>query len=384
MKIIADHFLEIIGALIGLGGAVATILAAYKTEDNNFLVIFVAVLAAEFIVALISIIHMYSKYSFEKRFNILSKEKSELDHLYAETSSRIAELEREKGDIAKELKEESEKQLAVFLQNLKNASKLNNDLCNRVPEISEKAYHVLESMLEGAESGAIKKSKIKEEIQRSVKEFSEGLFDIFKRYCRNFLEATLAMISAYLSIQGKNVKLAATIKLFDKPLCGETKPEDIVVYTAFRDKATYDEHLREIGESKYSIAGNIDFHICLTKDQYIINNAKKNSDQYTNEHKDFDAYYNCAVVVPIKIKESGSTFKFLGYLCCDCLNTEEKIEVFDKYTAQILYAMAQLFGTFLDTMNSNWCDRVGDYTDYPKTFNELVYQITFNGHAGGI
>lgn len=39
-------------------------------------------------------------------------------------------------------KKEAQKRVSTIISNLKNASKLNNELCNRIPAIGEKSYRV--------------------------------------------------------------------------------------------------------------------------------------------------------------------------------------------------------------------------------------------------
>ena len=72
----------------------------------------------------------------------------------------------------------------------------------------------------------------------------------------------------------------------------------------------------------------------------------------------------------------------LGYLCCDCMNKTPGVEVFDKEVAQILFSMAQLYGNFLETLNSNWIDRAADVKELPQSFLNLVYNNTFVGTNG--
>ena len=56
------------------------------------------------------------------------------------------------------------KYFATVIVNIKNASKLNNELCNRIPEINEKAYHLLEAL---QNNDIIDINTIKSELQNS-------------------------------------------------------------------------------------------------------------------------------------------------------------------------------------------------------------------------
>ena len=88
---------------------------------------------------------------------------------------------------------------------------------------------------------------------------------------------------------------------------------------------------------------------------------------------DFDTYYNCAIVVAIKSKLADGSYKFLGYLCCDCLNKNAGIEIFDMQSAQILFALAQQYATFLETLAVNWESRVEEINDISQEFLQMIY-----------
>ena len=186
-----------------------------------------------------------------------------------------------------------------------------------------------------------------------------------------------------MSAKGYSMRVSATIKLFNRPyLSDEDNRKEIIVYTAFRDKRTYEKKQREIGEEPYTIDGNVDFVHCLKKDHFIINNAKKDSDNYMNEHTDFDRYYNCAIVVAIRTKLLGNRFKHFGYLCCDCLSQQDAEEIFDTRSANFLFAIAKQYATYFDTLDANWNDRmkeIADFNDLPRTFSKLVFDNTFVG-----
>jgi hypothetical protein len=67
-------------------------------------------------------------------------------------------------------------------------------------------------------------------------------------------------------------------------------------------------------------------------------------------------------------------------MCCDYLNAPESCdEVFDVQSAYYLFAMAQLFATYFDALESNWMERMEAVNGLPKTFQELVYQKTYRG-----
>ncbi len=112
----------------------------------------------------------------------------------------------------------------------------------------------------------------------------------------------------------------------------------------------------------------------------LIMNAKKGDENYLNEHEDFDSYYNSAIVVPIRIKQPNNSMNYYGYLCCDCLNTDKNIHIFDEGSADLLFSVAQLYSMFLETLNSNWHERYND-EDNPHFIN-LIYKYTYKGKRG--
>ena len=348
---VKEHFFEIVSCLVGAIGAIATVIAGYATVPNGYLTVFISILAVDIIVVFIGVWNLVIKYSYEREKSDFEDKIKALENTLTEERLKCEEIEKKYSQMKKDEceraeieKKEAQKRVSTIISNLKNASKLNNELCNRIPAIGEKSYRVLETL---QDSGIENDEVLKGEIIHSYQDFSISLFDLYKRYSTNLLLHVVSMVEAYLELQGHRYRVSATVKLFDRPFCQKDNDRSsIVVYTAFRDKRTYDEHEREIGQVPYSIDGNVDFSLCLQKDQFIINNARKDSENYLNEHKDFDAYYNCAVVVAIRIKQADNTYKFLGYLCCDCMNKTPGVEVFDKEVAQILFSMAQLYGNF--------------------------------------
>lgn len=239
--------------------------------------------------------------------------------------------------------------------------------------------------MEIVKNGEIKsKERIKEEMIQAYMQFAGGLLDLYRRYSKNMLNHLVKIEEAYLSAKGYNsLPVSATVKFYDRSFCPQKdERKGIHVYTAFRDSRTYDKHEREIGEKLYTIDGNADFVRCLQKEHFLINNAVRNSDSYMNEHTDFDAYYNCTIVVPIRAKLPDGSFKHFGYLCCDCLNSESKCEIFDKPATQYLFAVAQQYATFLDTLDANWIDRTKEISELPETILHMIYQKTYIGESG--
>ena len=370
MKNLKKIFAEMLSWIIGIIGIISTIVCTIATGDGDFAIIYVVVVALETVLTIIAIWHIRIKHDYEAKYQQLTDELANKDRqitdLVASNHAQKAELVDKYG-----------KTLATIISTTKNASKLNNDLCNRIPEINAKSYSLLEAL---QKSGITDQALMQEEIAKSYEDLANALFDLFKRYSSNLLSYAVTMVEAYLTANDCDLPVSATIKLFDKPLMSKDDRSAITVYTAFRDKRTYDEHEREIGQEPYTIEGNIDFGCCLIRDHFIINNAKKDSGSYLNEHVDFDKYYNCAVVVPIRIKQANSTYKYLGFLCCDCLNQgNSSAEIFGKEVAQMLFAMAQIYGTFLETLDSNWLDRTKGINGLPTSILALIYGQTYTG-----
>lgn len=369
-------FSDVMGWIIGCAGVVATIVSAFLIEKDGFYTIFIGLLLLELLTIVIWALGLIDKY---KRKNEVDELHNKAEELKMQVKKLQGDVCVQKGEIIKQ-RNEMMQRIADISINIKNASKLNNEFCTRIPGITEKSYHLLEVF---SEHKLENDPRIKKELSLSYKEFEEGLLDVYKRYSSNLLNYLVKLEEAYLLVKGYNMQVSATIKLFNRPYFsdGDSRKE-IHVYTAFRDKYTYEKKQREIGEELYTIDGNVDFVHCLKKDHFIINNAKKDSDNYMNEHTDFDRYYNCAIVVAIRTKLPGNRFKHFGYLCCDCLSQQDEEEIFDTQSANLLFAIAKQYATYLDTLDANWYDRMKEIAfsnDLPKTFLELIYGNTFMG-----
>lgn len=360
--------------IIGAVGVFATLITAFCIDIDGFATAFVAILVTELLLVFIWWWNLWDekrkngeivnlKEQVEQLKNKVSEQKSELESVQFEESKRREEISRDEGIIA---------------VNIKNASKLYNEFCAIIPGITDETYHLLQTL---QNSGIQNQEILSREIEHSHVELAIKMFAAYKRYSVNLLTYLVSVEEAHIRMRGFRNTVSATIKLFNKPYYSNRNGRsNIIVYTAFRDKATYDRHEREIGVEPYTIDGNADFVRCLRKDHFIINNAKRGSDDYLNEHIDFDAYYNCAIVVPIRIKQPDNTHIYLGYLCCDCLNDSgENLEIFEVQAANYLFSMAQLYASYIEAMESNWSERLGDIGKPSSTFLELVYKRTFKG-----
>lgn len=367
-----EHFWDIISCIVGMLGLIAALISTWVTDTSGLGYLYFIILATETMLVGIGIWNYKIKCSYENKRRELEKKLECMQNDFEQYKQKV---DIEKKQISREY-DEKNKNISVIVTNIKNASKLNSELCNKIPQITEKSYHLLETLLS---SKVENDNIIRSEIEKSYQEFAVGLYDLYNRYSSHLLNYIIVMLETYLRYKGISQELSSTIKLFNKPLFRDKPLEDIVVYTAFRDKKTYDKNEREIGTESYTIKGNVDFVRCLQKDHYIMNNEKKDSESYFNEHIDFDAYYNCAVVVPLRIKQVDNSYKFLGYLCCDCLNSQESIDIFDKEMAQLLFSMAQQYAMFLETIDSNWLDRIMDGQANPQSFLGLIFDRTYSG-----
>lgn len=125
-KFIKERWDDIINWTIGGAGIVATVVAANSTEENGFSFLYIALLAMQSILVCFGIYTVKFKNSHE----------SEKEKLTAELTENRQKLEDVV--IVHELEMETNKKyVSTIISNLKNMSKLNNDLCNRIPAISK-------------------------------------------------------------------------------------------------------------------------------------------------------------------------------------------------------------------------------------------------------
>ena len=372
------------GCFCTLIGAVATIYSAFRIDGEHFFFLFVYCIVLELIVIGLVAWALKEKFGHKMREATLQDEIKKYEDTIQDTINNYDKIFKEKNKNLEKEKKQIEKQLSAISVAIKNNSIHNNELLVKVPSEGDKSYK---------NSTFITSSDLSDEEKRmqlidDANHYANELFEIYKRYCASMLGEITKLETAYVGIRGYDLKIATTIKLFDKPFIhGVDLPNTIQIYTAFRDKETYEikddegSPKREIGERAYTIEGNNDFYDCLLKEQFVINNAPANK-HYRNEHKDYYNEYNCAVVVPIRIKRADGKRKFLGYLCCDCLNDkyEADAEIFDNGAAQFLFTFAQNFATFLETLDTNWLDRFCDKAidDFPESVSEYIFKKTFH------
>jgi hypothetical protein len=212
-------------------------------------------------------------------------------------------------------------------------------------------------------------SAFAKEIATCNDDYIRELFYSYNTYIKRIVDDTKKILEKQLEIKKYKLRVSVTLKLLDKIL--ENENNDSRVITAFRDSDTYHENKREIGKTDYTIAGNMDFATCLHEENFIKNNAKKEDRDYTNEHTDFDQYYNCTITVPI-YSNYGTQKKFFGYLCCDVLNKEyENATIFDVNDANILSSSAFNVAMFFENINNSWRNMLGEHESID--FNNYIH-----------
>ncbi len=376
-KISSDSIIGFVAAVIG---AFSAVFSAIMNPTNGFCVAFISSLSLYLVLVFVLLYHLKEKNKYNSETEMLSLKIEDLERKIKENDKEI----EKKIDELKNERESIARSLSRISLSIKNNSIHNNDLLVKVTVAGDDSYSNSD-LITGSNELTDEEKKFR--LISDATKYSDVLFNIFKRYCSDMLEEVIKLETAYLELKGLNMKVAASIKLFNKPYIHNVdKRTEIVVYTAFRDKTSYDDKddggmpKREVGKTAYSIDGNEDFTKCLSMDTYFINNVTRDDDKYLNEHTNFDDFYNCSIVVPVRTKIAEGNRKFYGFLCCDCQNDDKRLtDIFDKSSAQYLFTYAQNLATFLETLDSNWVDRFNDniIKDMGKSAIDLIYKRTF-------
>ena len=355
-KRLIDNFSpsDLMGLLSALVGGIVGVYSYIKSPILSGLAIITSqfFLIAGFIYIFYKVV-MYRYLINDKNEEIKLLNKKVVD-ANAEYEEKSIQLEKEREHIIK--------QLSIISNSVKSNNIHSNDIFVKIPTDAEGQYEVLEKLKTISERSPGDEGLWKE-LQRQAKvsaeKYAGELFGVFNRYCRELTDEAIKLHNAYLALRDIPLSVSITVKLMDKPFHpGIDNVDDIRVYTGFRDNAAYCEGEREVGEQIYSISGNTAFITCMRRDCFIINNSLTSEGSYSNEHRRYDEFYNCAVVVPIKLKRPDGQYKYFGFLCCDCLNNiNTTSQVFDKCASQYLFAFAQNMATFLETLDANWIDR---------------------------
>jgi hypothetical protein len=223
------------------------------------------------------------------------------------------------------------------------------------------------------------KSKIAKEFSNELKinntDYIRDLFQRYNVYVRSIIDSVKEILEKSLISKNYQLRISIALKLFNKIYEEGETHNSVKIITAFRDSKTYHEQKREIGKKEYRIDKNIDFQICLDREYFIKNNAGKNDPDYTNEHIDFNQYYNCTISVPIYTKYAEKK-RFFGYLCCDVLNNDyENENIFDITEANIFLASAFSMAMFFDNINKSWKNMLDEHKNID--FNNYIHSVFF-------
>ena len=215
-------------------------------------------------------------------------------------------------------------------------------------------------------------SAFKEEIEKRNKEYAHDLVFLYNNYLENIVNDTKKILEKALDIKGYQLTVTVTLKLMSKVLEDADSHKHIKIISAFRDSEASHNNEREIGEKEYTIDKNMDFVTCLREENFIKNNVKKGDRDYTNEHIDFDQYYNCTITVPIYSDYAGKK-RYFGYLCCDVLNKKDDgAIVFDINEANILSSTAYNLSVFFGNINGSWKQMLNESND--NDFNNHIFR----------
>lgn len=355
-----------VGIFITLLGIFVSIMTIIYSPNN--IAIAVSIIGCQAIVIIMCIITFFT---FKKNKEIIEKAEEENKKLIDEVNKCKQEAEK-----TSETNIQLTKKLLVFS---KNINKRINNFLTLIFDETDKYYcnvlHIKEK-LQNKEDDADYTALCVQQMEEERQKYSMALYNLYNRYVKGVIEETLTAV--YLDLKNKNISLNVSIslKMFDTTYHAGMDHKKVKIYTAFRDKETYDNKKeREIGERHYSVDLNGDFHKCLSKESYIKNNITNEMEDYLNENSNFMQYYNCTAVVPI-ICDYKSDKQFYGFFCCDALNNEYSCDIFDKNTADILYSAALTIGMFFDNINSAWSYIVDkDESD----FLTYLHNHTFKG-----
>lgn len=355
-----------IGIFITLLGAFASIMTAV-INPNNF-VIALSVIGCQIAVCLMCIITFIS---FVKNKKILEEAVEENKHVCEESEKCTENIKK-----TAELNLQLSKKILVFS---KNINKRINNFLTLIYDESDKYFcnvaHI-EEILKPKKDDNDYAELCKAQIEDARQKYRDSLFDLYNRYMKGVFEETLSAIKMDLKSRNISLNVSVSLKLFDFTYHISKDHKKMRIYTAFRDKDTYDNiKEREIGERHYSVDLNGDFHKCLSKESYIKNNITDTAEDYLNENfPNCMRFYNCTAVVPV-ICDYKIDKQIFGFFCCDCLNKNSNIEIFDKNTADILYIAALTLGIFFDNINLAWSYTVDkDEQDFLSYIHTKTYK----------
>lgn len=339
---LSDLFNNLVDRWIAVISVIITLLSIVLTNDNKYMHTIPVLIVAQGFLFCFGFRHVYIKVKYEKMAEQFQEEIKKHQATLAEREKCIEECKNNTLQI-----------LEKISLCLKNQGKLNNFMYDNLSKFDSDSY--LNTYII-AKTSLSHDEKI-ELLKNNLRNYERSLYEAYKRYTTNMLTSVREIQESYINICGNDVTIAVSVKLLNKYYEEGGALTDLKVFTAFRDKSSYEQGKREVQTSLFTIMGNTDFSQCVKKDYFIKNNICEGECSYLNENKEFLKYYNSTVVVPIMIKQNNGKNKYFGYLCCDALNDDSSIELFDETSANILFFYAQLYAHYLETLEFNWRDR---------------------------
>ena len=333
----------------------------------NNIIIALSIICCQVIVVIMTLI----------TFSTLNHNKKVID----ESRDENARLTRDAEELIKEVQEKTDMSMSMAQKILvfsKNINKRINNFLTLICDETDKYYCNVSRLQENWNTKSDNTEYVElytQQLEEERKKYQKSLFNLYNRYIKGIMEETQSVIKYYLRSKGLDIEVSLSIKMFSRTYRASSEPKNTKIYTAFRDKNTYDNKKdREIGEKHFSVDLNGDFHRCLSKEWYIKNNIKNDDEDYLNEnYPNSMRHYNCTAVVPI-ICDYKSDKQFYGFFCCDALN-DNNDEVFDKNVANILYSVALTVGIFFDNMNSAWFFLTGENKeDYLMYLHQQIFK----------
>lgn len=243
-------------------------------------------------------------------------------------------------------------QFRILIDNTKSKNELNKTI-----------YKLSESDEVGNnEKRVIADFKAKTEITE-LNNLCGSLVTRYNRFLANTFTYLQNSIEEYFDAKGLRINVAIALKqLYEPTYYSELNDMKSDIYTAFRDRRTYESRKRnETWEKPFCIKKNSDFVLSIARDYCIFNYEKKSSSNgglYRNENENFYENYNSGVTVSIYTCFEGKR-KLFGFLACDSLITSDQRrklgdEPFDYNIANMMAASSNIIALFLDDFLEIW------------------------------
>ena len=127
-----EHFWDIISCIVGMLGLIAALISTWVTDTSGLGYLYFIILATETMLVGIGIWNYKIKCSYENKRRELEKKLECMQNDFEQYKQKV---DIEKKQISREY-DEKNKNISVIVTNIKNASKLNSELCNNRKIIS--------------------------------------------------------------------------------------------------------------------------------------------------------------------------------------------------------------------------------------------------------